>query len=232
MATEYKEGNLKIIYRDDIVTVVVPSTLKASIVSCRGTKWCSSDQSGFDTWAKEHILFRFLFKDGYKLRLTWRFKENYKGSTGTWGCGGGKYTEVAFKGDPFHLSKEIEKEIEKEYDEKKKTPFLYNDKEMTDYDFYGNPFKTTNKKYYDEWYNIKKGIIERVKTISAEAAAKVTEYRNKLISELPKEDLLCFVCGEKIKAEDMPDDIPMSINGDVICTDCLKDLKNLYRGRD
>jgi len=68
--TQFKEGNLKVLYKDNNLTVVVPLTSEASAISSRGTEWCSKTKHGYDMCASTNILFRFLFRNGYKLRLT------------------------------------------------------------------------------------------------------------------------------------------------------------------
>lgn len=185
-ATEYKLGNLNVLYRDENLTVVVPLTVSASTITCRGTKWCSSDEAGFKQWTKKHVLIRFLFHDGYKLRLTWKFDfdpptkyytdKNY----GSWGSGGGKYGEIKFGKYPFILKGDVIDEIEEEYERIKKGP-NYNDQMTTDWGLDGKSFQTTNKEYYDSWYNVKKEIVRRVAMIPQEAIKRIISYRKYMI---------------------------------------------------
>ena len=59
-----------IIYRDENLVCLVPKTQRASCVYGQGTRWCTKSKDGFESH-KDSIMFRFIFKNKYKLRLTY-----------------------------------------------------------------------------------------------------------------------------------------------------------------
>jgi hypothetical protein len=71
--TQNKKGNFDIIYKDSIVTIVVPKTFEACVVSSKNTAWCSQYRNAYNDhkFEKKNVLFRILFKDGNWIRLTW-----------------------------------------------------------------------------------------------------------------------------------------------------------------
>ena len=145
--TQYKEGNLKIIYRDNNLTVVVPLTSKSSDITCRGTGWCSRGNN-YKNWAKDNILFRFLFKDGYKMRLTWKIVgKEYEFS---WGSGGEKYFEI-YGPHPFSNIEIMKKNTE--YDHNQNIG-----------DDYGE-------------YKTKINLIKKIEMVPEEAKQKIIEYK-------------------------------------------------------
>jgi len=81
-----------IVYKDSNLLVIVPKTFEATRKFSRNTQWCSNNKTGFYSHITTANLFRFHFKDGYKLRLTWDYipwDGDY--SSGThWGQGGKK----------------------------------------------------------------------------------------------------------------------------------------------
>lgn len=80
-----------IVYRDKNMLVIVPKTLQASKRYSRNTNWCSIDKGGFYGHYPTANLFRFHFKDGYKIRLTWDYLpwDGHSYTAGThWGQGG------------------------------------------------------------------------------------------------------------------------------------------------
>ncbi len=79
-----------IVYKDSNLLIIVPKTPEATKKYSRNTDWCSNSKSGFYCHYPTSNLFRFHFKDGYKLRLTWdylKWKGDYSGGT-HWGQGG------------------------------------------------------------------------------------------------------------------------------------------------
>jgi hypothetical protein len=84
---EFKETekNTPVLYKDNNLEVKVVKTFDACAEQGKGTNWCSNDKTGFYRHNKTANMFRFNFKDGYKLRLTW----DYVHDGGThWGQGG------------------------------------------------------------------------------------------------------------------------------------------------
>lgn len=182
--TQFKEGNLKIIYRDNNLTVVIPKTSEASAITTRGTRWCSGSPPGYDMLAKRNILFRFLFKDGYKLRLTWEIEGEYF----SWGSGGEKYYKI-LGNHPFDDIKNMENEIKKEFNSKLENP-SYNELNFDPKDYEDNMEKynrlTDEQKnsrkidFYKGMFNTKKEIIKKIKEIPEEAKLKVIKYRDEI----------------------------------------------------
>lgn len=84
-----------IIYRDNKLVIIVPTTYEATVKYSKDTNWCSLNKDAFEKHNITGNLFRFHFKDGYKLRLTWDYlahdnhKDSFSGGT-HWGCGGTK----------------------------------------------------------------------------------------------------------------------------------------------
>jgi hypothetical protein len=188
--TQYRAGNLQVIYRDNLLTCVVPITPSASTITCRGTNWCSKNPEMFKYWGKSNILFRFLFKkDGYKLRLTWNFTNR---EIFTWGSGGEKYKEI-YGNHPFDIEG-IREEIEDDYTELKNDPERYNDRKQCNPEWYKNHMEyydklsdvvknLTNKEYYDDIYNTKKEIVKHIEMIPEVCRQKVISYRKRIIQQ-------------------------------------------------
>lgn len=84
----YYQENVDIVYKDNNLVVLAPKTSKAASKYSRGTEWCSQSSSGFCSHRRSEMLFRFLFKDGYKLRLNTR----KDGVAGHWGGPKGETT--------------------------------------------------------------------------------------------------------------------------------------------
>lgn len=89
--TSKLSDDVDIIYRDRNLVIMIPKTPESTKKYSRDTMWCSNNKSGFYQHSVTANLFRFHFKDGYKLRLTWDYipydGESYSGGT-HWGQGG------------------------------------------------------------------------------------------------------------------------------------------------
>lgn len=84
--------NTHLIYSDGNLSVKVVKTLDSSR-AISDPKWCSTSSGGFYRHNLTSNMYRFIFKDGYKLRLTW----DYFYSDGThWGQGGSINDKEAF----------------------------------------------------------------------------------------------------------------------------------------
>lgn len=88
------EHNTPTLYKDDNLEIKVAKTLDSAKNQNKDTSWCSSDAYGFYSHNKTANMYRFNFKDGYKLRLTWDYIStdaselgSYSGGT-HWGQGG------------------------------------------------------------------------------------------------------------------------------------------------
>ena len=87
------EKNTPVLYKDDNLEVKVVKTLDAAKEQGKDTNWCSNDKYGFYKHNITANMFRFNWKDGYKLRLTWDYipveaaRDKYAGGT-HWGQGG------------------------------------------------------------------------------------------------------------------------------------------------
>jgi hypothetical protein len=92
---EFKETefNTPVIYKDNNLEVKVVKTFDACKEQGKDTDWCSNTSSGFYKHNISANMYRFNFKDGYKLRLTWDYislnasLDKFGGGT-HWGCGG------------------------------------------------------------------------------------------------------------------------------------------------
>ncbi len=65
--------NTPLLYKDDNLEVKVVKTYDSSKEQGKNTNWCSNDKGGFYAHNKIANMYRFNFKDGYKLRLTWDY---------------------------------------------------------------------------------------------------------------------------------------------------------------
>ena len=65
--------NTPLLYKDDNLEVKVVKTYDSSKEQGKDTNWCSNQEQGFYTHNKTANMYRFNFKDGYKLRLTWDY---------------------------------------------------------------------------------------------------------------------------------------------------------------
>lgn len=92
---EFKETekNTPVLYKDNNLEIKVVKTLDASREQGKDTAWCSNSKYGFYKHNITANMFRFNWKDGYKLRLTWDYinldaaSDKYAGGT-HWGAGG------------------------------------------------------------------------------------------------------------------------------------------------
>jgi hypothetical protein len=92
---EFKEtkSNTTLLFKDDNLEIKVVKTFDSCKEQGKDTRWCSNKPSGFYQHNITANMYRFNFKDGYKLRLTWDFIDHIaspdKFSGGThWGSGG------------------------------------------------------------------------------------------------------------------------------------------------
>jgi len=82
-----------ILYKDDLVSVYVINSFDSCKKFGEDTDWCSNEIDGFYSHNETANMFRFVFSDGYKLRLTWDYI-NRNASINTfsggshWGSGG------------------------------------------------------------------------------------------------------------------------------------------------
>ena len=82
------------LYQDDNLVVKVVKTFEAAAEQGRNTDWCSNIPQGFHSHNLTANMFRFNFKDGYKLRLTWDYITQNASELGSfsggthWGQGG------------------------------------------------------------------------------------------------------------------------------------------------
>ena len=65
--------NTPLLYKDDNLEVKVSKTFDSVKIQNKNTSWCSTSPGGFYGHNKTANMFRFNFKDGYKLRLTWDY---------------------------------------------------------------------------------------------------------------------------------------------------------------
>lgn len=65
--------NTPLLYKDDNLEVKVVKTYDSSKEQGKDTNWCSNREQGFYAHNKTANMYRFNFKDGYKLRLTWDY---------------------------------------------------------------------------------------------------------------------------------------------------------------
>lgn len=92
---EFKEteSNTPLLYKSDNLEVKVVKTFDACKNIGKDTMWCSNAKVGFYKHNMTANMYRFIFKDGYKLRLTWDYidqsasENSYSGGT-HWGSGG------------------------------------------------------------------------------------------------------------------------------------------------
>lgn len=93
---EFKETqkNTPLLYTDDNLEVKVVKSFSSSKNQGKDTDWCSNGEFGFYSHDKTSNMYRFNFKDGYKLRLTWDYISKNASSLGPlsggthWGQGG------------------------------------------------------------------------------------------------------------------------------------------------
>ena len=115
---KFKENNKNtpILYSDENLIIKVSKTFDSSKELGKGTSWCSNNISGYYTHSSSSNMYRFIFKNGYKLRLTWDYisreasGDSFAGGT-HWGQGGvvnGKmkhylYLRIFNNNDPFYV---------------------------------------------------------------------------------------------------------------------------------
>jgi hypothetical protein len=99
MITDFKLFELKgsekykILYKDDNLTVVVVKSFDSCKIYGADTEWCSNYIESYYKHNETANMYRFIFSDGYKLRLTWDYIErkaainSFSGGS-HWGSGG------------------------------------------------------------------------------------------------------------------------------------------------
>lgn len=170
--TQFKEGNLKLIYRDPKLSVVVPTSPEASTLSARNTGWCTKSPRKFLELNETAILFRFFFKNGYKLRLTW----DRDGTEFTWGSGGKIYREIRSYGNPFNQNHILKNDVDHTYKEILSRDFYKRDKDKIVHNKEINQ-NISYANYYKLVHHIKLDIINHIKQIPPAAIEKVLEYQ-------------------------------------------------------
>lgn len=70
------KSELEIIYKDKNLICLIPKTQRISRILGNKTYWCQTTPHGFLKWTEVGLLFRFLFKNGRKIRMTYAFKNN------------------------------------------------------------------------------------------------------------------------------------------------------------
>lgn len=92
---EFKETskNTPVIFSNNDLTIKVVKTFDSCKELGKDTSWCSNNKNGFYYHNSSAVMYRFIFSDGFKLRLTWdyishsAYNFNYSGGT-HWGSGG------------------------------------------------------------------------------------------------------------------------------------------------
>ena len=70
------KSELEIIYKDKNLICLIPKTQRISSILGNKTNWCQREKGGFNIWSNVGLLFRFLFKNGRKIRMTYAFENN------------------------------------------------------------------------------------------------------------------------------------------------------------
>lgn len=69
--TGINKEETEIVYRDENMVCLIPKSVETSAKFGRSTNWCSTNANGFNHFGRDHIFFRFLFKNKRKLRLSY-----------------------------------------------------------------------------------------------------------------------------------------------------------------
>jgi len=170
LESKIEDEDYDIIYRDKNLTILVPLTFNASDRTCKKTIWCTNDKNIFNRHIKQgDILFRFLYTDGYKLRLTWNYDDFGDSGFGNFHWGGAGHKDeypVIYPRDISPTPFDVEKAEEN---------YINNHQERT--------VKWTSKGYVVKSDNrdfiIHYKMFEMIKKIPQEARKKVIEYREK-----------------------------------------------------
>lgn len=86
--------NTPFLYKDENLTIKVVKTADAAKEQGKDTNWCSNSSGSFYDHNMTSNMYRFIFNDGYKLRLTWDYITQYASLLGSfsggthWGQGG------------------------------------------------------------------------------------------------------------------------------------------------
>lgn len=70
------KSEMEIIYKSSDLLCIIPKSQRISNILGNKTAWCQTQRSGFDIWSKVGLLFRFIFKNGRKIRMTYAFKDS------------------------------------------------------------------------------------------------------------------------------------------------------------
>ena len=130
----------------------------------------------FNDISQHSLMFRFLFHNHYKLRLTWE----KDGGEFTWGSGGDIYKEIKGYGHPFqtHI---LQNDVKKGYEEIINRDFYRREKDKIIHNKESNS-NMTRAQYYKLILHTKLDMIEHIKQIPHKAIEKVLEYHKNIFS--------------------------------------------------
>ena len=83
------------IYSDDNLKVILPLNYTASYEVAKNTDWCSKTIGSYNDWSQRAILYRIIFSDGEKIKITWE-KDNMQCNIASL-----EYPEIRPNGNPF-----------------------------------------------------------------------------------------------------------------------------------
>ena len=69
---ETEKAKYDTIYLNNEYQILVPINFTGSYETAKNTEWCSSNIDGWNMWSQSSILYRVLFKNGDKLKITYR----------------------------------------------------------------------------------------------------------------------------------------------------------------
>jgi hypothetical protein len=103
---ETEKSKYDVLYNDNKLDIMIPLNYAASYETAKNTDWCSQCKSGWDSWSSRAILYRVIFKDGEKLKITWE-----KGNRNCM-LASAKYPEITVHGNPFETIEGKEKWVD------------------------------------------------------------------------------------------------------------------------
>ena len=145
----------EIIYRDKNIVCLIPKSQMTSKIFGKGTKWCQTE-GGFNIWARQGLLIRFLLKGGRKIRFTYFFNKDgmYAENHDFYWANETGYHVLWGDGNPFEVTspknkiRDIEKDILEqirripEECKNKVLEFIENHKNCYDYKYRDEMFYT------------------------------------------------------------------------------------------
>ncbi len=179
-----------------MVSVLVAKTFESCAITAKNTEWCTKHKFAYEHHKNEgNVFFRFLFKNGYRLRLTWNLNNrfNWGGVSIAEQKTSGFYPNLMdykFDGNPFEIKpshieelrknvKKLQKRLKELLKQKNtKNERFYFETPSEDIDYLIRVNQNAIKGIEDEFY-----LINKINDIPLEAQNMVITYHQMMTKQ-------------------------------------------------